>query len=120
MDFLHRCRFFLQKLYCFFLVVFLGDGRLEKGDRDFDNLCVFFWWVACVFWLAGVKGTAFLEQRPGMQTFFCGWKERCMKMVITTFKNVLSVAYLSPEQQRIAHIGRHFLWFPPRWRLLSL
>ena len=34
------------------------------------------------FWLAGVKGTAFLEQRPGTQTFFCGWKERCKKMVM--------------------------------------
>lgn len=89
----------------FFLVVFLGDGRLEKGDGDLGNLCVFFGGLLVFFWLAGVKGTAFLEQRPGTQTFFCGWKERCEKMVITTFKNVLSVAYLSPEQQRIAHIG---------------
>ena len=35
------------------------------------------------FWLAGVKGTAFLEQRPGIpDVCFGGWNGRSMKMVM--------------------------------------
>jgi len=57
-------------LYCFFLVVFLGDGRLEKGTGILTTCVFFFGGLLVFFWLAGVKGTALLEQRPGMQTFF--------------------------------------------------
>lgn len=75
MDFLHRCRFLFQ-------ICFSWGWSFGKGDGDFGNLCFFFGGLLVFFWLAGVKGTAFLEQRPGMQTFFCGWKERRMKMVM--------------------------------------
>ena len=55
-----------------FSCCFSWGWSFGKGDGDFDNLCAFFWGLIVFFWLAGVEGTAFLEQRPGTQTFFCG------------------------------------------------
>ena len=104
----------------FFLLFFLGMVVWKRG-WGFWQL-VFFFWVGCLCffgWLVWRELLSWNKDRE-CRLFFCVWKERCMKMVITTFANVLSVAYLSPEQQRIAHIRRCFLWFPPRWRLLSL
>lgn len=112
--------FFGRNCIVFFLLFFLGMVVWKRGPGFWQLVCFFLVGCLCFFgWLVWRELLYWNKDRE-CRLFFCGWKERCMKMVITTFKNVLSVAYLSPEQQRIAHIGWHFLWFPPRWRLLSL
>lgn len=63
--------FFAENI--FFSLFFLGMVVWKKGTGILTT-CVFFLGVGgrflVFFWLAGVKGTAFLEQRPEMQTFF--------------------------------------------------